>query len=92
MKWKGGKRRRSRSLILSYAYYLNIFLEELRRTTKNLSEDSLSPGRDLNAGPPEYKAGVLSTRQRRSVSFILDAKGQQTQGPCNIRCFKDEGF
>jgi hypothetical protein len=28
---------------------------------KELSQDSRSPGRDLNPGPPEYKAGVLTT-------------------------------
>jgi hypothetical protein len=30
--------------------------------TKGLSLDSRSPGRDLNPGPPEQDAGVLSTR------------------------------
>jgi hypothetical protein len=29
---------------------------------KNLSQDSLSLSQDLNQGPPEYKAGVLTTR------------------------------
>jgi hypothetical protein len=28
---------------------------------KILSQDSLSPGRDLNPGSPEYEAGVLTT-------------------------------
>jgi hypothetical protein len=27
---------------------------------KNLSQDSRSTGRDLNQGPPEYQAGVLT--------------------------------
>jgi hypothetical protein len=36
----------------------SIFLEGLRKTTKNLSHDSRSPGRDLNTGPPEYEAGL----------------------------------
>jgi hypothetical protein len=39
----------------------------LRKTTKDLSEDSLSPGRDLNPRSPEYEAGALITRLRRSV-------------------------
>jgi hypothetical protein len=39
---------------LIYRYYPVIRLEELRKTTKNLSHDSRSPGRDLNLGPPEY--------------------------------------
>jgi hypothetical protein len=29
---------------------------------ENLSQDSLSPDRDLNPGPSEYEAGVLTTR------------------------------
>jgi hypothetical protein len=34
---------------------------------ENLSQDSLSPGRDLNPEPPEYETGVLTTQPRRSV-------------------------
>jgi hypothetical protein len=30
----------------------DFFLEGLRKTTKNLSQDSHSPGRDLNLGSP----------------------------------------
>jgi hypothetical protein len=33
---------------------------------KTLGQDSRSPGRDLNPGSPEYEAGVLITRPRRS--------------------------
>jgi hypothetical protein len=54
-----------RGLILRYC--LGICLEGLRKATKNLSKDTLSPGRDLNPELPEYEAGVLTTRQRRSV-------------------------
>jgi hypothetical protein len=39
------------------------------RTGENneqLSQDSLSPGRDLNPGPPQYDAGVLTSRPRRT--------------------------
>jgi hypothetical protein len=32
-----------------------IYLERLRETTKYLNQDSRSPGRDFNPGPPEYK-------------------------------------
>jgi hypothetical protein len=39
--------------------------------TKNLSQDSRSPGRDLKPGPPEYEAGVLTTRPRRSVPLPI---------------------
>jgi hypothetical protein len=48
-----------RGLILRY--YPGIRLEGLRKTTKKLSQDSQSPGRDLNLEPPEYKVGVLTT-------------------------------
>jgi hypothetical protein len=34
---------------------------------ETLSQYSLSPSRYLNTGPPEYEAGVLTTRPRRSV-------------------------
>jgi hypothetical protein len=50
-----------------------ICLEGLRKTTKNLSQDSRSPGRDLNPGPPEYEAGVLTTRPRRLVVHMKDS-------------------
>jgi hypothetical protein len=42
----------------------------LRKTAKNLSQDSRSPVRDFNLGPPEYKAGVLTTRPLHSVDSI----------------------
>jgi hypothetical protein len=60
MSWKG-----CRSLILRY--YLGICLEGLRKIT-DISQDSRSQGRNLNTGPPEYEAGVLTTRPQRSVS------------------------
>jgi hypothetical protein len=47
-------------------------LKENEKTTKNLSQHSLSSGRNLNAGPPEYKAGVLTPRPRRSI-IVCDA-------------------
>jgi hypothetical protein len=34
-------------------------------------QDSLSPGSDLNTGPPQYYVGVLTTRLRRSVGTLL---------------------
>jgi hypothetical protein len=61
--WKGCGRKRSWP---NLKYYLGIGLEGLRKTTKNLSQHSRSPGRDLNPGPPEYE-GVLSTRLRNSA-------------------------
>jgi hypothetical protein len=41
--------------------------EGMRKTTKNLSQDSFSTGRNLNPRPSEYEAGVLTARPRRSV-------------------------
>jgi hypothetical protein len=40
-------------------------------TEENFRQDSLFPNRDFNQGPPEYEAGVLTTRLQRSV---LDVK------------------
>jgi hypothetical protein len=68
MNWKGCGRKRS---CPDLRYYPVICLEGLRKTTKNLSQDRRSLGRDLNPGPPEYEAGVLTTRPRRSVSPVL---------------------
>jgi hypothetical protein len=47
--------------------YPGIYLEGLRKTMKTLSQDSQFPGRDLNPGPPEYEAGVLTTHPRHLV-------------------------
>jgi hypothetical protein len=57
-----------RDLILSH--YSGIRLEGLRKTTATLSQDSWFPGPDLNPGPPEYEAGVLTTRPQLFVSLI----------------------
>jgi hypothetical protein len=54
---------RGRGLILRYSP--GICLEGLREKTKNLSQDSRSLDQDLKPGPPEYEAGVSTTRSRR---------------------------
>jgi hypothetical protein len=33
---------------------------QTEKTTKHFSQDSLSPGRDFNSGPPKYESGVLA--------------------------------
>jgi hypothetical protein len=66
MNWK--ECRKSKSWPNSM-YYPGICLEGLMRTTKNLSQDRRTSGRDLNSGPPEYEAAVLSTQPRCSVLF-----------------------
>jgi hypothetical protein len=55
-------------------YYPGICLYGLRKTTKNLSQVRQSVGRDLNPGPPEYVAGVLTTQLRCSVGVLLEIK------------------
>jgi hypothetical protein len=52
-------------------YYPGICLEGLRQITKNLGQDSRPSGRDLNPGPPEYEAGMLTTRPWRSVKTAI---------------------
>jgi hypothetical protein len=52
MNWKGYGREWSWP---NLRYYPGIFLEGLRKTTRNLLQDIQS------LGPPEYKAGVLTT-------------------------------
>jgi hypothetical protein len=42
-------------------------LGRLRKTTKNLSQNSRSPVQDLNPRPPEYEAGVLTARLQRAA-------------------------
>jgi hypothetical protein len=66
LNWKVFGRKR---LWPNLKYYLDNCLERLRKTTINLSQDSLSLGRELNPEPPEYEAGVLAIRLRRSEKF-----------------------
>jgi hypothetical protein len=56
----------------NFWYSPGIRLENLRKTTKNIIEGNWSPGRDLNPGPPEFEAGVLTTRQRSSALFCIE--------------------
>jgi hypothetical protein len=56
--WKGCGRKRSWS---DLSHYPEICLEGLRETTRNLSQHSRFPGRDLNPERPEYEGGTLTT-------------------------------
>jgi hypothetical protein len=38
-------------------YYSDNYLEGLRKTTKNLSQNSRFQGQDFSTRPPEYEAG-----------------------------------
>jgi hypothetical protein len=52
--------------------YPRTSLEELRKITRTLSQDSRSPGRDLNQRPIEYEAGVLTTQRPRPVGLVSE--------------------
>jgi hypothetical protein len=45
--------------------------ESTEKNNENI-QDSRSPGLDLKPEPPEYEAGVLTTRPRRSVMSIAE--------------------
>jgi hypothetical protein len=69
MNGKGYGRKRSWS---NLRCYFGICLERLGINTKNLSQNSHSPGRNLKQSSPEYEAGILTTRQRCSAhSWLL---------------------
>jgi hypothetical protein len=81
MNWKGCGRKWSWP---NLRYYPGICLEGLGETTRNLSQDNRSPGGDLNPGPPEYEARVLSCRRWRSLAaelsktFLRTAYGKES--------------
>jgi hypothetical protein len=58
---------------LIYGTILPIYWNE--ENHKSLNQDSRSPGRDLNPGPPEHETGGLITRLRRSVNLLLFTGG-----------------
>jgi hypothetical protein len=60
LNWRGYGRKRPWP---DLRYYSGICLEGRRKATKTQSGE---PNRDLNPGPPKYKAGFL-TQTRRSV-------------------------
>jgi hypothetical protein len=45
---------------ISYIKVLSICLDVMKKTTKNLSQDTRSPDRYLNPGPSEYEAETLN--------------------------------
>jgi hypothetical protein len=48
-------------------YNPSIYLEGLRISTRSVSQDIRPSDRDLNQGPPECEAGVLTIRPTCSV-------------------------
>jgi hypothetical protein len=71
--WKGCERKRSWP---NLRHCPGICLDGLRKTTKNLGQDSRSPGPDLNLGPPEYEAGVLTLDHDVSSLASVKAKSK----------------
>jgi hypothetical protein len=56
---------------VAYSKVLSSYLPGgIEKNHKNLSQDSPSPGRGMNPGPPEYEAGMLNTRPQRSVTIL----------------------
>jgi hypothetical protein len=49
---------------------------------KNLSQYSWSPSRDLNLGPPEYEAGMLTSRLQRLCFFTVRQPDSHLQVYC----------
>jgi hypothetical protein len=64
--WKGCGSKRSWP---NSQYYAGICLEGLRKTSKNLSQDSRSPGLYLNQGPPEY-----CTAENTVINLVLERR------------------
>jgi hypothetical protein len=58
MNWEGCGRKRSRTNLRCHP----VCSEGLRKITKTLGQVILSPGLNLNPGPPEYEAGMSTTR------------------------------
>jgi hypothetical protein len=67
MNLKGFGRKRSWSNLRHYTINCN---EILRKSTKILSQDSMSTGRDLNPGPLKYEARALTGRPQHSLDAL----------------------
>jgi hypothetical protein len=51
-----------------------------------LSQDNLSPSRDLNRRSPEYETGMLTTRRQRSVTLYENDYFVIIRGHSSDRC------
>jgi hypothetical protein len=63
MKWKGYGRKWTWP---NLRYFPGVCMERMREITKNLSQDSRSPGEDLNPGPHKYEKGVVTVQTQCS--------------------------
>jgi hypothetical protein len=48
--------------------YPGIWLEEQSKSSKHFIQNNRPPDRDVNPGPPEYKAGVLTICQQYTAN------------------------
>jgi hypothetical protein len=71
-------------VMANFRYYLGIYLEGQRR--KNVSKDSQPPGRYLNSGPPDYEAGMLTSRPSRILTRCASVKQEHTQTQRHAVC------
>jgi hypothetical protein len=55
-------------------YYAGICLEGVKKTTENLSQDSWSPGQDMNPGPPAYEKEVITTQPQCLVLNLSNSQ------------------
>jgi hypothetical protein len=62
---------REEAIIVQLKYNPGISLEELRKTTNDLRQNSLCPDRDSNRAPPEYKSRALPLEQVNQEIGIL---------------------
>lgn len=68
---------------MEHRYYPGISLEELKRMSKNFTQDLSSLCRDLNPGPPAHKVRVLTTHPLCLVKLII------VTGELLSKCVKD---
>jgi hypothetical protein len=67
--------RKAAGLFKTGHYYLGIWLEELRKTLKELSQDSRYPGTDSNQAPREYKSSDLKLSQNAGCDLMPGRAG-----------------
>jgi hypothetical protein len=68
--WKG-------AVVAEYRFCSGIFVERLRKPTRNLSQYSRCPGRDSNRAPPEYKSRALHLDQSAINSKTVRASADK---------------
>jgi hypothetical protein len=79
MNWKGFGRKWVWPIS---SYCPSIHLEVQKETTK--TQNNWSPSQDMNLGPTEHEAGVLTTRPRHLVSRASNDVKMYTMKPLSI--------